>query len=35
MTEKEVIEAIELMKKYQTKTDKIETKTAEKGYPKK
>ena len=35
MTEKEVIEAIEFMKKYQTKTDKIETKTAEKGYPKK
>ena len=35
MTEKEVIEAIEFMKKYQTETDKIEAKTAEKGYPKK
>lgn len=35
MTEKEVIEAIEFMKRYQTETDKIEAKTAEKGYPKK
>lgn len=35
MTEQEVIEAIEYMQKYQTETDKIEAKTAEKDFPKK
>lgn len=35
MTEKEVIEAIKYMQKYQTETDKIEAKTAEKDFPKK
>ena len=35
MTEKEVIEAIKYMQKYQTETDKIEAKTAEIDCPKK
>lgn len=35
MTEKDVIEAIEFMQKYQTETDRIEAKTAEIDYPKK
>ena len=35
MTEKEIIDAIEFMQKYQTETDKIEAKTAEIDYPKK
>ena len=35
MTEKEVIEAIKYMQKYQTETDKIEVKTAEIDLPKK
>lgn len=35
MTEKEVIDAIEYMQKYQTETDKIEAKTAEVDIPKK
>lgn len=35
MTEKEVIEAIKYMQKYQTETDKIEAKTAEIDWPKK
>ena len=35
MTEKEVIEAIQIMQKYQTETDRIEAKTAEVDYPKK
>ncbi|MDO5564970.1 MAG: ATP-binding protein, partial [Eubacteriales bacterium] len=35
MTEKEVIEAIEYMQKYQTETDKLEAKTAEIDFPKK
>ena len=34
MTEKEVIEAIKYMQKYQTETDKIEAKTAEIDCPK-
>lgn len=33
MTEKEVINAIKYMQKYQTETDKIEAKTAEKRLP--
>ena len=35
MTEKEVIYAIKYMQKYQTETDKVEAKTAEKGCPQK
>ena len=35
MTEKEVIDAIKYMQKYQTETDKIEAKTAEVNFPKK
>lgn len=35
MTEKEVIEAIKYMQEYQTETDKLEAKTAEKGCPQK
>lgn len=35
MTEQEVIDAIKYMQKYQTETDKIEAKTAEKDFPKK
>ena len=35
MNKQEALDAIEFMKKYQTETDKIEAKTAEKGYPKK
>ena len=35
MTEKEVIEAIKYIQKYQTETDKIEAKTAEIDWPKK
>lgn len=35
MTEKEVIDAIEYMQEYQTETDKLEAKTAEKGCPQK
>lgn len=35
MTEKEVIDAIKHMQEYQTETDKIEAKTAEKGCPQK
>ena len=35
MTETEVIEAIKYMQEYQTETDKIEAKTAEKGCPQK
>lgn len=35
MTEKEVIDAIEYMQKYQTETDKVEAKAAEKGCPQK
>ena len=35
MTEKEVIDAIKYMQEYQTETDKIEAKTAEKGCPQK
>ena len=35
MTEKEIIDAIEFMQKYQTETDKIEAKTAEIDYPQK
>ena len=35
MVEKEVINAIKYMQKYQTETDKIEAKTAEKGCPQK
>lgn len=34
MTEKEVIDAIEFMQKYQTETDKLEAKTAEIDFPK-
>lgn len=34
MTEKDVIEAIKFLQKYQTETDKIETKTAEIDCPK-
>ena len=35
MTEKEIIDAIKYMQKYQTETDKLEAKTAEKGCPQK
>jgi ATP-dependent DNA helicase RecG len=35
MTEQEVIEEIHYMQEYQTETDRIEAKTAEKDYPKK
>lgn len=35
MTEKEVIDAIKYMQEYQTETDKLEAKTAEKGCPQK
>ena len=35
MTEKEIIDAIKYMQEYQTETDKIEAKTAEKGCPQK
>lgn len=35
MTEQEVIDAIKYMQEYQTETDKIEAKTAEKGCPQK
>ena len=34
MTEQEVIAAIEYMQKHQTETDRLEAKTAEKGFPK-
>lgn len=33
MTEKEVIDAIKHMQEYQTETDKLEAKTAEKRLP--
>ena len=35
MTEHEVVEAIQFMQKYQTETDRLEAKTAEKGFPQK
>ena len=35
MTEKEIIDAIKYMQKYQTETDNLEAKTAEKGCPQK
>ena len=35
MTENEVVEEIQFMQKYQTETDRLEAKTAEKGFPQK
>ena len=35
MTENEIIQIIKYMQKYQSETDKIEAKTAEKGCPQK